>query len=63
MWIAQAGACAICHEDPGESLLEDLDPATGRVRRLLCASCNTNPQRYERAVREFAAHLTGGTIH
>ncbi|MEQ1354518.1 MAG: endonuclease VII domain-containing protein [Candidatus Acidiferrum sp.] len=39
---AQDGRCAICGGPPGKrSLNVDHDHATGQVRDLLCAACNT----------------------
>lgn len=39
---AQGGLCAICQRPPGKKRLGvDHNHATGRVRALLCARCNT----------------------
>jgi hypothetical protein len=42
LFAAQGGRCAICEEPPAEgvALHVDHDPATGKVRGLLCFSCN-----------------------
>ena len=38
---SQAGACAICHRNTGTRALHiDHDHSTGKVRGLLCNSCN-----------------------
>jgi hypothetical protein len=38
---AQGGVCAICHQPPnGKVLVVDHDHRTGKVRGLLCSSCN-----------------------
>jgi hypothetical protein len=38
---SQGGQCAICDRKPGQANLHvDHDPETGRVRGLLCFSCN-----------------------
>jgi hypothetical protein len=47
----QGGVCAICAEPPGgrwNRLAVDHDHATGRVRGLLCTTCNTMLGRLER---------------
>ena len=63
MLAEQKGLCAICHELPdghGE-LHVDHDHATGRVRGLLCASCNLglgNLKDDVSNVREALLYLT-----
>lgn len=41
MLLAQGGKCAICSVDPKETLCVDHCHDSGRVRALLCRSCNT----------------------
>ncbi len=40
MALNQKGRCAICNEEPTESLRVDHDHETGKVRALLCNNCN-----------------------
>ena len=42
MYVHQAGLCAICGRPPiiGQSLQIDHNHATGKIRGLLCGSCN-----------------------
>jgi Autographiviridae endonuclease VII len=37
----QGGLCIICGDEVGEALRVDHDHTTGKVRGLLCSSCNT----------------------
>jgi hypothetical protein len=42
MWIEQEGRCAICGDELSEDVFRiDHDHRTGKVRGLLCVSCNT----------------------
>lgn len=61
LFVAQAGACAICkrHEDlPGAGLLVvDHDHATGKVRGLLCSKCNAAIGLLGDSVRNLASAI------
>lgn len=39
-YLSQAGKCALCSVDLGDSYNRDHDHATGMFRGLLCTSCN-----------------------
>jgi hypothetical protein len=41
MLASQGGNCGICGNDPKETLCVDHCHSTGKVRALLCRSCNT----------------------
>lgn len=57
----QNGVCAICSAVPdGHPLCVDHDHDTGRIRGLLCASCNTFIGRFEHADMEAVLRYLGG---
>lgn len=70
MLAAQEGGCAICGGPPngkGVNYHIDHDHTTGRVRGLLCHSCNTgignlrdDPERLERAAHYIRFHRNKG---
>ncbi len=49
--------CAVCHEIPEEWLCVDHDHITGKIRGLLCKSCNLLVGEYEKmdinAIRQY----------
>ncbi len=57
LFAAQGGACGVCHKEltpwPSRKTHIDHDHQTGRVRGLLCSSCN----RYEGWVNRNYARL------
>jgi len=72
----QDGVCAICGEPPGgrwKKLHVDHDHETGRVRALLCVSCNRalgwfrdNPEILRKAIvylEEHSCHNQADALH
>jgi len=61
MYEAQQGLCAICGQLPiGKPLNVDHDHRTGKVRQLLCWSCNTALGKFRDSVeilRQAVAYL------
>jgi hypothetical protein len=61
MLSEQGGRCAICptpHDTaPWRSLQVDHCHATGKVRGLLCRTCNTGLGHYEKRAEGFRAYL------
>lgn len=58
MLKAQDGHCAMCPNEPASRVLAvDHDHQTGKVRALLCHTCNNHLGIYERRHEEFAAYL------
>ena len=51
----QGGGCAICGDSPpyGQNLAVDHDHRTGRIRGILCRSCNWLLDRYGRGADWF----------
>lgn len=66
---AQSGKCAICGEEGGwkangGALVVDHDHDTGKVRGLLCPSCNRGLGQFEddpERLRSAAQYIEGGT--
>ncbi len=54
---AQAGGCAICRQPLTTSRHIDHSHATGFVRGVLCASCNTKLGWYEKRRGEIEGYL------
>ena len=60
---SQGGNCAVCLKPPNDILYVDHDHATGRVRKLLCQSCNfalglleEDVERISRLIDYITAH-------
>lgn len=61
----QGGACAICRKEPVGRLCVDHCHATGKVRGLLCATCNMGLGFYrddEGLMRAAAAYLKSASV-
>jgi len=59
MFAAQGGTCAICHTPPTATarLVVDHCHTSGRVRALLCRTCNTHLGAYEKLRDQATAYL------
>lgn len=60
---SQDGACAICGTVPPTNLHVDHDHATGKVRGLLCRSCNTALGMFQESAElltKAATYITAG---
>jgi hypothetical protein len=53
MRVLQSGVCALCRLRPSNRI--DHDHTTGKVRGLLCNSCNTALGSYEKILAEVGA--------
>jgi len=63
MLEAQGGACAVCRKEDRRALSVDHDHQTGRVRGLLCSTCNQAIGLLgddAAALRAALAYLEGG---
>lgn len=61
----QLGSCAICkkhQKDLRRALDVDHDHKTGKVRGLLCFTCNTHLGIYEKRSSEFVTYLKGDIL-
>lgn len=60
MLAEQNGVCKICQTEKQKALHVDHDHATGRVRGLLCASCNSILGHFESALTsKYLEYLYG----
>ena len=60
MFNAQEGKCAICKKHQNElkkTLCVDHDHKTGKVRELLCMTCNTDLASVENRLEEMTKYL------
>jgi hypothetical protein len=57
MFAEQKGSCAICKRMQKQWLSVDHDHATGKVRGLLCTSCNLKLGFYEKYLTEVKRYL------
>ena len=64
MWKEQEGKCKLCGKDIGEKYLDiDHDHFTGKIRGLLCRSCNLMlDEMFEKNIKEgkLKEYLTDG---
>jgi Recombination endonuclease VII len=64
MTVKQGGVCMVCGQGPAKDLVVDHCHTTGRIRGLLCGSCNMglglfkdDPKRLKAAVRYLEEHF------
>jgi len=59
MFNRQGGACAICGQPPGKKPLSvDHNHKTGKVRGLLCHTCNTGLGMFTEDIGKLAAAVS-----
>lgn len=63
MFTKQGGLCGVCKKPPetGTRFVVDHDHKTGRVRGLLCNTCNTTVGRYESLKKGIDEYLSSTT--
>lgn len=64
MYVRQSGLCLGCHKRPDHTMHVDHDHATGEVRGLLCARCNSALSVVENhtLVRNLTEYLQGKAV-
>ena len=66
MLLAQNGACAICGNTCSKALAADHDHSTGRIRGLLCNSCNRGLGFFKDEISRLGSaitYLAGGRVN